>query len=280
MDSPRGQQRPKPHAPHHGLEPSWPTSPPAATVDAQPGGAKTPRDAGNWAKPVGALHVARDSFDGGFNLNVEGKRLAGPVQGFGRMWQKTYRARFGVDVSPEEVIRVWKDRFPEFWPEGNRFFGPLTGIAPGEVAVLNLAMPGRITLSTGVMVVYSDDESFTFMTPEGHMLAAWITFSAYRDGPETVAQVQALLRTQNLMVDLGNVLIGGFKKEDRFWEHTLQQLAGHFSVTAPAVILDAVCVDRKRQWRNALKFRNDAMLRSTFYQLGRSFRRSARSPRG
>ena len=45
------------------------------------------------------------------------------------------------------------------------------------------------------MVLYADDESFTFMTPEGHTLSAWITFSAYRDGDVTVAQAQALERT-------------------------------------------------------------------------------------
>ena len=33
-------------------------------------------------------------------------------------------------------------------------------------------------LSTGVMVLYADEESFTLMTPEGHMFAGWITFSA------------------------------------------------------------------------------------------------------
>lgn len=236
---------------------------------------RTPRDAGNWAKPVSSLHVDRTSFEGGFNLNVEGKRLAGPLQGFGQLWQKTYRVRLtDGEASPQDVVRAWKERFSEFWPEGNAFFGPLTGIAPGEVAVLNLAMPGRITLSTGVMVLYSDEESFTFMTPEGHMLAAWITFSAYRDGAETVAQVQALLRTQNLMVDLGNVMIGGFKKEDRFWEQTLERLARAFGVADPAVTLEAAVVDGKRQWRNALNVRNDAMIRSAFHQITRPFRRS------
>jgi hypothetical protein len=29
-----------------------------------------------------------------------------------------------------------------------------------------------------VLVIYADAESFTFMTPEGHALSAWITFSA------------------------------------------------------------------------------------------------------
>ena len=59
---------------------------------------------------------------------------------------------------------------------------PLTGLAPGEVARIDMDMPGRVTLSTGVLVLYADDESFTLMTPQGHMFAGWITFSAARRG--------------------------------------------------------------------------------------------------
>ena len=33
-------------------------------------------------------------------------------------------------------------------------------------------------LSTGVLVLYADDESFTLMTPQGHVFAGWITFSS------------------------------------------------------------------------------------------------------
>ncbi len=58
-----------------------------------------PRDAGNWAKPVGKLHV--DQVPAGARNLVEGKRLVGPLQGFGKMWQKTYRARLdGADSRP------------------------------------------------------------------------------------------------------------------------------------------------------------------------------------
>ena len=77
------------------------------------------------------------------------------------------------------MIDVWKEHFPEFWPKGNSFFAPLAGIAPGEVAALDLSMPGGLKLSTGVLVLYADDESFTLMTPQGHMFAGWITFSAF-----------------------------------------------------------------------------------------------------
>ena len=29
--------------------------------------------------------------EGAINLNVEGRRLTSPIQGFGKMWQKTYQ---------------------------------------------------------------------------------------------------------------------------------------------------------------------------------------------
>ena len=72
-------------------------------------------------------------------------------------------------MSPQEVIAVWKERFATFWPKAGRFYAPLAGIMPGEVALLEVApMPGSpVKMSTGVLVLYADDESFTFMTPEG-----------------------------------------------------------------------------------------------------------------
>ncbi len=51
----------------------------------------SPRGAENWAKPVSKLHV-EDVPAGAKNL-VEGKQLVGPIQGFGKLWQKTYRVR-------------------------------------------------------------------------------------------------------------------------------------------------------------------------------------------
>src|ERR671926_1948422 len=91
------------------------------------------RDAANWAKSVSKLKVS-EVPDGAVSLNVDGRRLASPIQGFGRMWQKTYQVRLPAEsVSATDLIATWKQRFPEFWPEGNSFYGPLTGIAPGEV---------------------------------------------------------------------------------------------------------------------------------------------------
>jgi hypothetical protein len=48
---------------------------------------------------------------------VQGRHEAGALQGFGKLWQMTYRVRLtGVDVTPEEVVKVWKEHFPESSP--------------------------------------------------------------------------------------------------------------------------------------------------------------------
>ena len=224
------------------------------------------RDATNWAKKVSTLNVA-EVPEGAININVEGKRLAGPIQGFGRMWQKTARVELrGAEVTPAEVIRTWKAEFQRFWPERNWFYAPLTGIAPGEVALLNLNLPGRMKLSTGVLVLYADDESFTLMTPEGHMLAGWITFSAWAgaDGV-TVVQIQALERTNDPLYELGYVF-GGNRLNSRFWVQTAENLARHFGVE-PEVDAQVVCVDKRRQWRKAGNVWKNAAVRTFFWTL-------------
>lgn len=140
--------------------------------------------------------------------------------------------------------------------------------------MLHLTISGPLKLSTGVMVLYADDESFTLMTPEGHMFSGWITFSAARDGAVTVAQGQVLMRASDPLYELG-LTLGGHKKEDRFWEHTLRQLAVHLG-GGGAVRTEAVCVDRRRQWRRAGNIRHNAAIRSAAYSAGRPFRALAR----
>jgi hypothetical protein len=220
----------------------------------------------SWAKAISHLNV-KEVPDGAVNLNVEGRRLASPIQGFGKMWQKTYQVRIPAErVSPAELISTWKEHFREFWPEGNHFYGPLTGIAPGDVALLNMTLPGRMKLSTGVMVLYADEESFTLMTPQGHMFAGWITFSATELDGETVAQAQVLMRASDPIYEVG-LTLGGHRQEDRFWEHTLTRLAAHFDHEAE-VETQVVCVDRKRQWSKWRNVWHSAAIRSTLYTLG------------
>jgi hypothetical protein len=220
------------------------------------------RDAANWAPSVERLSAA--SVSGAPVDAVTGRRVSGPLQGFGQLWQKTFAVRLdGAEHSPASVIATWKERFPTFWPSSGRFYAPLAGIAPGEVALLDIApVPGSpVRLSTGVMVVYADDESFTFMTPEGHTLSAWITFSAYRDGDATIAQAQALERTSDPLDELAYIL-GGNRMNDRFWRDTLANLGRAFGLDEPAVDIRIACIDRRRQWRQVRNIRNSATLRT------------------
>jgi hypothetical protein len=231
---------------------------PENTASANDTGRDELRGAGNWAAKVDRLEVeAREGVRGS---NVVGRRLTGPVQGFGKLWQKTYSVDVGPGISPEDAIAIWKAHFPEFWPKGNRFAGALTGISPGDVALLDIAVGGGVTMSTGVFVLYADAESFTFATPEGHQFAGWITFSAERSGDATVARVEGLLRASDPLFELGMPVI--HRMEDRFWVQTMIALAKRLGVAEPTVQTRTVCLDPKRQWRRAGNVWQNSMARS------------------
>jgi hypothetical protein len=219
------------------------------------------RDREHWAPNVDRLKE-----DGG--VNVGGRRLTGPQQGFGQMWQKTYRVHIDGQ-SPEQVIAVWKAQYGRFWPTTNRFNAPLAGIQPGEVGLIS-GQAGPTRLSTGVMVLFADERSFTFMTPEGHPFAGWVTFSAHEEDGHTVAQVQALIRPNDPIYEVGWMVYGN-RAEDRMWEHTLRSLAAHLGSSAePAT--EAIKVDRRRLWHNAGNLRKNAAIGSVGHALARPFR--------
>ena len=224
-----------------------------------------PRDVASWAKKVDRLQV--DPRDGVRGTNVAGRRLTGPVQGFGKMWQKTYRMDAGPQITPEQAIATWREHFPEFWPKGNRFAGALTGINPGDVALLDLAIGGGVKLSTGVFVLYADAESFTLMTPQGHMFAGWITFSAEREREgdtttmKTTVQAQVLMRANDPLYEVA-MICGGHRKEDKFWAATLTALGQRLGIRDPKVETRSTCVDSKRQWRHSRNVWHNSMVRS------------------
>ncbi|HJW89267.1 MAG TPA: hypothetical protein VJ436_01360 [Anaerolineales bacterium] len=224
-----------------------------------------------WASPVGKLRVTNLPA-GALNLNVEGREIMGPLQGFGQLWQKTYWIRLsGSQATAAEVIRTWKTNFPKYWPAGNRFYGPIGPITPGDVAVLNLTGPGgrkapggMPLISTGVLVIYADDESFAFMTPEGHMFAAMITFSAFAQDEVTVAQIQALVRANDPLYELAFRLGFGHKAEDQFWQQTLQSLAADFGVKGIAQ-QKVTLVDPRVQWAYTKNIWKNAAIRTAIY---------------
>jgi hypothetical protein len=249
----------------------------AASLEQSPPTEARPADQ-NWARPVDRLRV--DGLQpGAVNLNVHSRQLTGPLKGFGQMWQKTYRIRLsGAQVTPQQVVKVWKENFPKFWLEGNYFYGPQTGIAPGEVAVLNLAGPYNLrapgdapVISTGILVIYADDESFSFMTPEGHMFAGFNTFSAFEADGCTVVQIQALIRANDPIYEIGMRLDVIDKTEDNFWHADLKNLAAHFGVDGVVQQSNSL-VDPGVQWKYARNIWHNAAIRTAGYYLLAPFR--------
>lgn len=232
------------------------------------------RDEANWAKPVSELHLTHDLPPDAVNLNVEGRRVAAMAGGFGKMWQKTYRVRLeGAEVTPQQVVKAWKESFASFWPESNRFYKSLGEISPGDVALINMKT-GGVKLSTGILVLYADEESFTFMTPEGHMFSGMITFSASEEAGSVVAQVQCLIRTQDPLYELG-MTFGGHRAEDKMWTHVLQALAARFGAEAEPTA-ERVCVDKRRRWSQWGNVRRNAGIRSGIYTAGAPLRAIAK----
>lgn len=222
------------------------------------------RDDANWASSVKNLSVGALPA-GAIDLNVSGRRMVGPIQGFGQLWQKTYRVRLeGIPLSPAEVVREWKANYGSFWPAGSRFFGAAGGIALGDVALISAASLGGVRVSTGIRVIYADDESFTFMNAAGHPASGMITFSAEdRDGAR-YAQVQVLFRASDPFYDVMLPLYG-HRAEDGFWTATLRALAAHLHAPGAEVTMDRVLVDRRRNWSEAKNIWQNAAIRSSLY---------------
>jgi hypothetical protein len=220
------------------------------------------RDDSNWAKPVKTLQPTDRA--GAINENVRGRRLIAANGGFGRLFQKTFSVQVGSEVTPQEVIRIWKTRFGDFWPKGQRMFLPPTGIAPGEVGIINATMPGAQTMATGVLVIYADDVSFSFMTPEGHPFAGPLTFSSHTDEHGfTVAQAQELTRASDPFWELAMMVpVLGERMQNDIWRSTLANLARHFGAEFATVQSKIVVVDQRRQWRNAKNIWQNAAIRS------------------
>ena len=83
-----------------------------------------------WAKPVRTLDASAVE-PGGPGINVSGRRPTSPIQGFGRMWQKTYRiALTGCSATPREVIGRVEAELRQLLAQGQ----PLLRAAGGHLA--------------------------------------------------------------------------------------------------------------------------------------------------
>ena len=88
-------------------------------------------------------------------------------------------------------------------------------LKPGEVLLINAMTPGG-PVSTGMLVLYVDDEAFTLMTPEGHPESGWVTFSAYEQDSATVARVQTMARANDPIYEMAFMALGS-KLQDSIW---------------------------------------------------------------
>ncbi|MBI5301884.1 MAG: hypothetical protein HY868_07090 [Chloroflexi bacterium] len=226
-----------------------------------------------WAKPVHHLHP-ENVPPGVTTVNVDGRHVSGALQGFGQMWQATYRVRLsGVQVTPAQVIADWKINFAKFQPPGNRVYPPLDGVKPGEMVYFDLnmfqapAMKQLTPMKSGVMILYADDEQFTVMTPEGFPISGWNTFSASVEEDVTVAQVQGLYRATDPIYEMGMRFFGGAHEQESTWMHVLTQLATRWGVNGQ-VNMTKTCVDPKMQWQYVKNTWQNAMFRTLLYNVG------------
>ncbi len=239
-------------------------------------------DTGHWARPVDRLKVG-EMPSGAINLNVTGRKVAGALQGFGQLWQKTFKVRLsGVDTTPEAVMQAWRENFARFQPASNHFYPSLAGFRPGEVILIDSklpifpGLPGVIPIAAGVMVLYADDTTLTVMTPEGFPVAGWNNFSTYEDDGVVVAQVQSVDRPSDPIYEFGFRLMGGTTQQDQIWVHVLEQLAAHYEVRGQ-VQVSSVCLDPRLQWKYAGNIWHNAAIRTTLYVLATPFRLLARA---
>jgi uncharacterized protein YxjI len=188
------------------------------------------------------------------------------MRGFGPLWLRTYQIKLtGAAANPAEVVRIWRERFASFWPPGSTFYGADRSIEAGDVGVLNLAGPAGTTIATGIRVIYADEESFCFLSVEGHMFGGMITFGAYEEDGATVAQVQAMLRSSDPVYEVGQRLGFAVEAEDRFWQGTLTNLAAHFEVEGEPVHQEATLLDPTIQWSRATNIWYNAAIRTALY---------------
>lgn len=245
----------------------------------------------HWAKPITSLLVSRIPT-GSLNLNVDGRQVVGPLQGFGKLWQKTFRLSLSdTALTPAEIMQIWKANFPHFQPTQNRFF-PVATLDPGEIMLINASMIG-MPVFTGMMVLYADEEAFTLMTPEGHPESGWITFSSFLEEEKLICQIQTMTRANDPLYEYSFRLFGS-RVQDRIWTHVLEALASHLrsqraNLPEPEskrtseddekigqVLVAKLCLDPHVQWSEAKNIWRNAALHTLIYILTTPLRWLAR----
>ncbi|MGC8907118.1 MAG: FAD-dependent oxidoreductase [Desulfomonilaceae bacterium] len=222
-----------------------------------------------WAKPVDALSVPEMPLEAR-NLNVNGLRAVGPVNGFGPLWQKTFQLFIqDSSVAPEEAIARLKKNFPRYQPSFNHFYPSEKGIEAGEIVLIDSTTPGG-PVSTGVMVMYSDERSFTFNTPQGHPECGFVSFSASEMDDGVLVLIIGLARASDPLYEAA-FRIAGSKIQTRIWKHVLTSLALDLGFP-PEITMTQECIDTRLRWSEFGNTYYNAQLRTLINEPKRWFR--------
>jgi pyruvate/2-oxoglutarate dehydrogenase complex dihydrolipoamide dehydrogenase (E3) component/anti-anti-sigma regulatory factor len=225
----------------------------------------------SWAKPVSELFVPAMPKEAR-NLNVNGLRAVGPVNGFGRLCQKVFRLHISDPaITPEQAISALKENFPSFQPSFNLFYPSPGGIKAGEIVLIDSSTPGG-PVSTGVMILYADERSFTFNTPQGHPECGFVSFSGHEGSRGTIVQIVGLARAGDPVYEMAFRLIGtGI--QTRIWTHVLTSLALHLGVPAE-INFEQDCLDTSLRWSQMGNVYYNAQMRTLIHEPKRWFRLS------
>jgi anti-anti-sigma factor len=205
------------------------------------------------------------------NLNVHGRRTAGPLQGFGQLWEKTYSIDLSdTKLTPQEIISALKSNFPKFQPPQNRFYTSEAGINPGAIVLINASTPGGM-VATGVLVLYTSARSFTFITPQGHPEAGWVTFRSFQENDRTMMQVQGLARASDPVYEAA-FRIAGSNLQEQIWTYLLEALAKHTG-SSSHVQFNKQCLDASLQWPNFFNVFLNAQVSSMVFGLAHPSKR-------
>jgi pyruvate/2-oxoglutarate dehydrogenase complex dihydrolipoamide dehydrogenase (E3) component/anti-anti-sigma regulatory factor len=200
---------------------------------------------------------------GALNLNLDGRQAIGPIDGFGPMWEKTYRIRLAdVTVTPETVLKKLSESFTVYQPPENRFYPSGPGIRPGEPVIINARTPAGL-MATGVLVIYQDKSSFAFITPQGHPEAGWVSFRTYLDDGVTVLEITSLARASDPLYEIAFRIAGSQIQAD-IWRHFLESVAQSFHSQAQVRVTQK-CIDERICWSGIRNTWHNAQLRTILH---------------
>jgi hypothetical protein len=157
---------------------------------------------------------------------------SGQIKGFGKMWQKTFWLMIDKpEFTASDIILKLMQNFVAFQVPENFFYPTSKGINPDPpraLVFIDSATPGGI-VSTGIYVLYVDDTSFTYITPQGHPEAGWITFSAKEENGKIRLQIQGLIRASDPFFEIAYA-IAGQAFQEKIWLNVLTQMAKHLGI--------------------------------------------------